>query len=111
MASSTKSRGVALVLSALVLPGLGQVYLGRRMLGVVLILAATVALVAFVGATIVAASQMDLSAVVVDQDQARQLLPQLYQHAPWGYRLAIGFLGVSWLVGVVDSLRPPGTGG
>lgn len=102
---------MALVLSALVLPGLGQVYLGRRILGAVLILAATAALVAFVGATVVAASHMDLTAMVVDQDQARQLLPQLYQHAPWGFRLAIGLLGVSWLVGVVDALRPPEAGG
>jgi len=102
---------VALVLSALVLPGLGQVYLGRRVLGAVLILAATAALVAFVGAAAVAVSHMDVTAAMVDPDQARQLLPQLYQHAPWGFRLAIGLLGVSWLAGVVDSLRPPEAGG
>jgi len=102
---------VALVLSALVLPGLGQVYLGRRVLGAVLILAATASLVAFGGATVVAASHMDLTAAVVDPDQARQLLPELYRHATWGYRLAIGLLGVSWLAGVVDSLRPPEAGG
>jgi len=102
---------VALVLSALVLPGLGQVYLGRRILGAVLILAATAALVAFVGAVAVAVSHMDVTAAMVDQDQARQLLPQLYRHAPWGFRLALGLLGVSWLFGVVDTLRPPETGG
>ena len=101
---------MALALSALVLPGLGQLYLGRRVLGVLLILAATAALVAVIGATVVAASHMDLTAVV-DQDQARQLLPQLYQHATWGFRLAFGLLGVSWLAGVVDTLRPPGSGG
>ena len=102
---------MAVVLSALVLPGLGQVYLGRRLLGALLILAASAALVAFVGATLVAASQMDLASAVVDQDQVRQLLPQLYQHAPWGYRLAFGLLGVSWVWGIVDCLRPPGSGG
>ena len=102
---------MAVVLSALVLPGLGQVYLGRRLLGALLILAASAALVAFVGATAVAASHMDLAHAVVDQDQARQLLPQLYQHAPWGYRLAVGLLGVSWVVGIVDCLRPAGSSG
>ncbi|HEX9592355.1 MAG TPA: hypothetical protein VGB12_03245 [bacterium] len=107
-ASATKSRGVALVLSALVLPGLGQVYLGRRVLGVVLILAATTSVVAFVGATAVAASHLNLAAVT-DPDQVRQLLPDLYRHAAWGYRLAVGLLAASWVAGIADALRPAET--
>jgi hypothetical protein len=97
---------VALVLSALVLPGLGQIYLGRRALGAVLILAATAALVAFVGATAVAASHLDLAAVT-DPAQVQQLLPDLYRHAAWGYRLAIGLLAASWVAGIVDALLRP----
>jgi hypothetical protein len=97
---------VALVLSALVLPGLGQVYLGRRALGAVLILAASAALVAFIAATWVAASQLN-PAVVTDPEQVRQLLPELYRHASWGYRVAIGLLTASWVAGIIDALLRP----
>ena len=94
------------MLSALVLPGLGQIYLGRRVLGAVLILATTAAVVAFVAATAVAASQLNL-AEVTDPDQVRRLLPDLYRHAAWGYRVAIGLLSASWVAGIIDALLRP----
>jgi TM2 domain-containing membrane protein YozV len=104
-ASPAKSRGVALILSALVLPGLGQIYLGRRVLGVVLILAATLALVLFVAAVGVAAGQLNLTETVA-REEVRNLLPQLYGHAVSWFRVAFGLLGGSWLIGITDCLRP-----
>jgi hypothetical protein len=97
---------VALVLSALVLPGLGQIYLGRRALGAVLILATTVAVVAFVGAIAVAASHLDLAAVT-DPEEVRRLLPDLYRQAAWGFRVATGLLVASWVTGIIDALLRP----
>ncbi|CAH2030306.1 DUF6677 family protein [Trichlorobacter ammonificans] len=92
---------IALLLSAFVLPGLGQLYLGRKLKGALLLVAVNLLLLA---ALFLA---MKLSAPLIGARLAgtpitpELLLAQIQPHAVWGKALLASFLGV-WGFAVVD---------
>lgn len=96
---------VAAFLSAAVLPGVGQLYLGRRRLGGGLILATTVALIVTAIAATTAVSHLSLTPPF-SPEELRAAGSRIVQEA--GAPLYAGTLllvGV-WVVGVVDALWP-----
>jgi len=97
----------AVLLSALVLPGLGQLYLGRKMVGgIILVLVNLVLLLAlFVllrGLSPVIAAQIGGAAVGITQ---AEVLKALEGASGFGKGVLAAF-GVLWLVSVVDILKP-----
>ena len=97
----------AVLLSALVLPGLGQLYLGRKMVGgIILALVNLVLLLAlFVllrGLSPVIAAQIGGGAVGITQ---AEVLKALEGASGFGKGVLAAF-GVLWLFSVVDILKP-----
>lgn len=92
---------IALALSAFVLPGLGQLYLGRKVKGVTLVIAVNLLLLAAFFLL------MKISAPLVGAHFAKMpitpelILAQIQPHAVWGKALLAIFLGI-WGYGVVD---------
>lgn len=92
---------IALALSAFVLPGTGQLYLGRKIKGGVLVVAVNLLLLAAVflfmklTAPLVGAK---ISGTPITSDMVMQ---QIQPHALWGKLLLASFLGI-WGYGVVD---------
>lgn len=92
---------IALALSAVVLPGLGQLYLGRKVKGGVLVVAVNLLLL------ITLFLLMKVSAPLVGAHLAKTpitpelVLAQIEPHAIWGKALLAVFLGV-WGYSVVD---------
>jgi len=97
----------AVLLSALVLPGLGQLYLGRKVVGgIILVLVNLVLLLAlFVllrGLAPVIAAQIGGGAVGITQ---AEVLKALDGASGFGKAVLAAF-GVLWLFSVVDILKP-----
>jgi len=96
---------VAALLSATVLPGMGQLYLGRRRLGVALIVATTVALIITAVAAAIAVSHLSLTPPFTP-DELRAAGRQLAEEAGAPLRCGTLLLVGAWVVGVVDALWP-----
>lgn len=92
---------IALLLSAFVLPGLGQLYVGRRLKGALLLVAVNLLLVAALFFA------MKLSAPLIGARLSgapvtpELVLAQIEPHMGWGKALLAAFLGI-WGFGVVD---------
>lgn len=101
---SKKIKSVAL--SALVLPGLGQLYLGRRVKGAVLILLDNVFILAALFVALRSAGKLMLAGRggTVDPEQILAAIRADNPHATW---LLGGFM-VLWVYGVVDALLDKG---
>lgn len=99
----TKHPVIAVLLTALVLPGLGQLYWGRKLKGALLLVAINLLLlVAFfltmkLSAPLIAAR---LSGEVITPEL---ILAQLEPHAFWGKLLLVSFFAV-WGFAVMDIL-------
>ncbi len=96
---------VAALLSATVLPGVGQLYLGRRRLGGGLIVATTIALIVTAVAAATAASHLSLTTPFTP-DELRAAGRQLAEEAGAPLRGGTLLLVAAWVVGVVDALWP-----
>jgi len=100
-----KNPVIAALLSATVLPGVGQLYLGRRRLGGVLILATTVALIITAVAAATAASHLSLTPPFTP-DELRAAGAQIAEEAGTPLRGGTFLLVGAWVVGIVDALWP-----
>lgn len=98
----------AILLSALVIPGAGQLYLKRFRTGIVLL---TVTLVCFfyilavaMNAATSALQQIQLQGDMVDMSQITKITSDSVQHATTGgYSLSISLIVICWLYGIVDA--------
>ena len=105
-----KSRKVAAVLSALVFPGVGQYYLGRRMRGLLFLGAAAIAGIVYFNFAI------DSANAVVDQvmgggvalDPAAIAANIEAQPTPAGVTLAEVVFGVCWFGSILEALMVRG---
>ncbi len=92
---------IALALSAFVLPGLGQLYLGRKIKGGILVVAVNLLLLAAFFLL------MKLSAPLIGAQMSGTpltstlIMAQIQPHTFWGKLLLAAFLGI-WGYGVVD---------
>lgn len=92
---------IALALSAFVLPGLGQLYLGRRIKGALLLLAVNLLLLAAVFLTMKLAAPLIGAHLSGAPVTAELILAQLQPQLGWIKGLLAVFLGI-WGYGVVD---------
>jgi len=96
---------IAALLSATVLPGVGQLYLGRRRLGGGLILATTVALIITAVAAATAVSHLSLTPPFTP-DELRAAGRRIAEEAGAPLRAGTLLLVGAWVVGIADALWP-----
>jgi len=99
----------AALISALVFPGLGHIFLHRYIVGAALICLAawsiyTVAETA-IGTALEMAGELENGRLAIDVGSIRQLLAQRSQEAEQSTNLAVWVLVASWVIGIVDSYR------
>ena len=92
---------IALALSAFVLPGLGQLYLGRRIKGALLILVVNLLLLAAVFLVMKLAAPLLGAHLSGTPGTAGMILAQVQPQAVWVKGMLAVFLGI-WGYGVVD---------
>lgn len=96
----------AVALSALVLPGLGQLYLGRRLKGGVMILLDNLFILTALFIAMRSAGKLILASRAGTL-QAEQVLASVRAESPWASWVLGGFF-VLWAYGVVDTLLDKG---
>ncbi|NCO58638.1 MAG: hypothetical protein COW73_01990 [Nitrospirae bacterium CG18_big_fil_WC_8_21_14_2_50_70_55] len=96
---------IAALLSAAVLPGVGQLYLGRPRLGAALIVATTAALLLTVAGAATALSHLTLTPPFTPE-QLRGAVAQITAAAGPPLRGGTLLLAAAWVVGVADALWP-----
>ena len=105
MKKSTK----AVLISGLVFPGLGHIFLRRYVVGLVLLCLAggaiyTVANTAIVTALDVA-GEIESGSTALDSASISQLVTQRSQQAGQSTNVAAWVLMISWVIGIIDSYR------
>ncbi|MGB4599631.1 MAG: hypothetical protein WBI04_06600 [Trichlorobacter sp.] len=93
----------ALLLNALVLPGAGQLYLGRRIRGVVLILLLNLLLLAALFFMMKIMSPVIGAQLTGSPISASAVMAQFHQHSFWAKLLLAAFLAL-WGYGLLDLL-------
>lgn len=93
----------AAFLSGLVLPGLGQLYKGCRVKGVIMIGLVNLFLIAALLITLQGVGKIMLSAKIPGSPEMGQVLEMLRNDTPAAKWLLTGFLCL-WIYGVVDAL-------
>lgn len=96
----------AVALSALVLPGLGQLYLGRRLKGGVMILLDNLFILTALFIAMRSAGKLILASRAGTL-QAEQVLASVRAESPWA-NWVLGAFFVLWAYGVVDSILDKG---
>ena len=96
----------AVALSALVLPGLGQLYLGRRLKGGVMILLDNIFILTSLFIAMRSAGKLILASSSGAM-QPEQLLASLRAETPWANWVLVAFLAL-WAYGVADLLLDKG---
>ncbi|UFS72241.1 hypothetical protein LPW11_08615 [Geomonas sp. RF6] len=96
----------SVVLSALVLPGLGQLYLGRKVKGGIMLLLDNLFILGALAVVLRSAGKI-LAAGRSEAPDAAQLVQAVHQDAPFVRWLGLGFLFL-WAFGVVDALLDKG---
>ena len=94
---------VAVLLSALVLPGLGQIYLGRRIKGVALIMAINFLLLLVLFITLKVSSPVIAAHLSGTPLTPALIVEKMQPFAAWIKLLMAAFLGL-WGYGLVDLL-------
>lgn len=94
----------AVLLSALVLPGLGQLYKGERGKGIILILLVNLFVLASLFLILKAVGPTLVMSHLSGTLSSTELLEQLQKLAPAGRWILASFVGL-WLFGVVDAAR------
>jgi hypothetical protein len=92
----------AALLSALVLPGLGQLYKGDRRKGFVLVILVNFFLLAALWLVLQGVGHLVLATGSRSDIDATRVLQQLQQHSPMARVLLAGFFGL-WLYAVADA--------
>jgi hypothetical protein len=99
-----KRSHTALLLNAFVLPGLGQLYLGRRVAGAAIILLVNLLLLLALFVLMKWFSPVIASRMVTGVFNSRELVAALQGAAGFGKALLAGF-ALLWIFSVVDILR------
>ena len=99
----------AALISGLVFPGLGHIYLRKYIVGISLVCLAgwsiyTVA-ESVIGTAFDIAAEIENGGMVIDPGSIGRLLAQRTHEAGQSTNLAVWVLTASWLVGIVDSYR------
>jgi TM2 domain-containing membrane protein YozV len=93
----------AALLSAFVLPGVGQLYKGRKLKGGVLLLLVNILLFSLLGLIVQGLSRIDFTAAVPDTGAGIRIIRQLLTGTP-AFIWVSGALFCLWLYGVIDAL-------
>lgn len=93
----------AALLSALVLPGLGQLYKGCKLKGGVLIFLVNLFIIAALVVALQGVGEIVVSSRTAGAPQMHTVLENLRNENPGARWLLAGFLGL-WLYGVIDAL-------
>jgi hypothetical protein len=105
MRRSTK----AALISGLVLPGLGHVFLRKYLVGLVLLCLAGWSIyevvITAVDTALDIASEIESGSVVLDSASLSQLVAQRSQYAEGSTNIPVWVLIASWVIGIADSYR------
>jgi TM2 domain-containing membrane protein YozV len=99
-----KRKRTALLLNAFVLPGLGQIYLGRRLAGVFIILLVNLLMLLAVLVLLKGLAPIVEARMVSGVFDSRELIAALQSVSGRALALMSGF-ALLWIVSVVDCLR------
>jgi len=92
---------IALLLSALILPGLGQLYLGRRTKGIILVMAINLLLLASLFFVMKISSPVIGAHLTGTPLTPALILQQIQPYSLWAKLLLAAFMGL-WGFGMVD---------
>ncbi len=97
-------RSKALMMTALILPGLGQLYLGRKLTGIVLIMLVNLLLLLGLGVLLKGAAPVIAAQISSGSITSADILTGLESVADYGRALLIA-LALLWSFAIVDILR------
>lgn len=100
------NKAKAILLSALVLPGLGQLLLGRKLKGGIMILLDNVFILCALFTALRAAGKLMLAGRTNTVDAAK-VLESMQQQSPYALWLVAGFV-LLWCYGVIDAALDKG---
>ena len=104
----TKSLKAALI-SGLVFPGAGHIYLKKYLVGVVLLLVAGASVyslsITVVDTALSVANQIESGNIAMDENAISRSIEQTSQSSSTASNLAYVALMLSWVIGIVDSYR------
>jgi TM2 domain-containing membrane protein YozV len=99
-----KRKWIALLLTALVLPGLGQLYLGRKVRGIILLLLVNLLMLLALFVLLKGLSPVIAAKVVSGKVGANEVLAGLQGVSGFGRALLAAF-GVVWGYSVIDIIK------
>ena len=99
-----KRKRIALLLNALVLPGLGQLYLGRRATGIAIIMLVNLLLLLALFVLMKGLAPVIAARVASGSISAREIHDALHGVAGFGKALLAGF-ALLWIFSIVDVAR------
>lgn len=100
-----KRKWTALLLTAFVLPGLGQLYLGRKVKGIILLLLVNLLMLLALFVLLKGLSPVIAARIVSGSVGASEVLAGLQGVSGFGRALLAAF-GVVWGYSVIDILKP-----
>jgi len=99
----------AALISGLVFPGLGHIYLKKYLVGAVLLFVAGVSVyslsVAAIDTALSVAKEIEAGEVSINEDAIGRLIEQKSQGSAKAMNLSLVVLMLSWVIGIVDSYR------
>jgi len=99
----------AALISGLVFPGLGHIYLKKYLVGGVLLFVAGVSVyslsVTAIDTAVSVAKEIEAGEVSIDEDAIGRLIEQKSQGSAKAMNLSLVVLMLSWAIGIVDSYR------
>ena len=99
----------ASLISGLVFPGLGHIYLKKYLIGAILLLVAGASAysisTAAIDTAISVANEIEAGGVSINEDAISRLIEQKSQSTATITNLSLVALTISWVVGIVDSYR------
>lgn len=97
---------IALLLSALILPGFGQIYLGHRKKGALLLVLVNIFLIAAIFLILPGIGKLLVTAKVGQTAGASLIGAWLHEHGKIGKGLLAGFMAI-WGYAIIDILISP----
>jgi TM2 domain-containing membrane protein YozV len=94
----------ALLLSALVLPGLGQLYLGRKAVGIAIIMAVNLLLLLTLFVLVKGLAPVIATKLVSGGITPQEILAALHGMAGFGKALLAGF-ALLWAISIIDIIK------